>query len=110
VVTVVPPELAAGFRLAGAVTETAADGAEAARVVQRLLAEGLEGVVVVYEPYLDSFDPGVAERTRGSLTPVVVPLPAGLREVSGDTRRARLAELLTRAVGYQITFGAREQS
>jgi hypothetical protein len=43
------------------------------------------------------------------LSPVVVALPAGLRDVSGETRLARITELLTRAVGYQITFGSREQ-
>lgn len=110
VVTVVPSELEPGFRLAGVETESAGNAEEAAAVVGRLLGEGMEGVVAVYEPYLLSFDPETAERSRDSLNPVVVALPAGLREVSGETRRARLADLLTRAVGYQITFGAREQS
>jgi hypothetical protein len=78
-------------------------------VVDRLLKERREGVVAVYEPYFLSFDPDTVERSRYSLSPVVVALPAGLRDVSGETRLARITELLTRAVGYQITFGSREQ-
>jgi vacuolar-type H+-ATPase subunit F/Vma7 len=105
----VPVEVEAGFRLAGVETTTAGSGEEAAALVRRLLDEGIEGVVAVYEPYYDSFPAAIAERSRASLSPVVIALPAGLRQVSGESRRARLADLLTRAVGYQVTFGAREQ-
>jgi vacuolar-type H+-ATPase subunit F/Vma7 len=106
---VVPAEVEAGFRLAGVETATANSDEEAATVVGRLIEEEMEGVVAVYEPFYESFPAGMAERTRASLSPVVIALPTGLRQVSGETRRARLADLLTRAVGYQVTFGSREQ-
>jgi vacuolar-type H+-ATPase subunit F/Vma7 len=106
---VVPAEVEAGFRLAGVETVTANSDEEAATVVGRVLEEGMEGVVAVYEAFYESLPPGLAEQSRASLSPVVIALPAGLHQMSGETRRARLADLLTRAVGYQVTFGAREQ-
>lgn len=106
-IVVVPPELEAGFRLAGVATVTARTTEEAVASVERLAAERMEGVVAVYEPYLVDCPPAVSARFERSLTPVIVGLPAGLREPSGDIRRARIADMLTRAVGYQVTFGTK---
>lgn len=109
-VVLVPPELENGFLLAGIHTVVVADPEDAERETDRLLAAGAEGVVAVYEPYLTGFDPVLRHRAEVSLSPVVVPLPAGTGPTDARTRRARISALLGRAVGYRITFGPEEET
>lgn len=107
-VVVVPPELEPGFRLAGMTVVAALSAAEAKAAVERFCAERTEGVIAIHEPFLEELPPEDVARFERSLRPVVVALPAGLHPPEGDARRARIADMLTRAVGYQVTFGGRE--
>ncbi len=104
-VVVVPEELGTGFRLAGTAIRTAGDAAEAQEHVAGLLTEGERGIVGVYEPWYRGFDPDVRAQLDSSVAPVVVPVPSGLQTEDPEQRRARLAALLRRSVGYHITFG-----
>lgn len=101
---VAPSELAAGFQISGASVHVADDAAGAAETVRTLIAEGERGVIAVYEPWFASFDRADRERLEESVSPVVVAVPSGLIAEGGAARRARLAGLLQRAVGYHITF------
>lgn len=105
VVIIAPAELAAGFRLAGAHVREAADPAAADDAVAALVGDDERGVIGIYEPFLDAFDAERRHRLLTSIAPVIVPLPAGLEADTAEARRARLAGLLQRAVGYHITFG-----
>ena len=96
--------VAAGFRIAGASVHAPDDATEAAAAVHTLIADGERGVIAVYEPWLAAFPARDRERLEESVTPVVVAVPSGLVAEGGATRRARLAGLLQRAVGYHITF------
>lgn len=107
-VVVSPPELARGFRLAGAATRSAETAADAAEVLETLIGEGERGVIAVYEPFLAQLDASTRDRLAGSVSPVIVPLPSGLGAEADASRRARLAALLQKAVGYHITFGEGE--
>ncbi len=107
-VVVVPPELEPGFRLAGTAVRPAATVSEAQEQVAALLSEGERGIVAVYEPWYSQFDPETRNRLDSSVTPVVVPVPSGLETEDPEQRRARLAALLRRSVGYHITFGEEE--
>jgi len=100
-----PPELAAGFRLAGAGVRPVVDPAQAASAVEELIAQGERGVIGVYEPFFLRFDSRVRDRLEQSIAPVVISVPAGFGTDEGVSRRARIAALLGRAVGYHITFG-----
>lgn len=104
-VVVVPPELASGFRMAGVDVHESSDADAAARFLDAALDEGGRSVVGVYSPYLPTIDSPQYERCERSIAPIVVPLPSGLEALEGIGRRARLAALLQRAVGYHITFG-----
>jgi vacuolar-type H+-ATPase subunit F/Vma7 len=108
-VIVVPPELGAWFRLAGAETRIADDARSARLRVEELFEEGERGVVAVYEPFFADFERGDRERLELSVAPVVVPLPSGIGAVGDAGRRARLAARLQRAVGYHVTFGEEER-
>jgi vacuolar-type H+-ATPase subunit F/Vma7 len=100
-----PPELAAGFRLAGAGVRPVEDTEQAASVVDDLIAQGERGVIGVYEPFFVRFDSHLRDRLEQSVSPVVISVPAGFGTDEGVSRRARIAALLGRAVGYHITFG-----
>lgn len=104
-VVVVPPELETGFRLAGVDTIPAGTPGEAARALRSLMSEDREGVVAVYEPYLVEVPDEERNRLEASTVPVVVPLPAGLQTRDQESHRARISAMLSRAVGYHITFG-----
>ncbi len=101
---VAPPELAAGFRIGGATVHAVDSANEAADTVDALVAEGERGVIGVYQPWLDEFDRPRLDKLEASVAPVVVAVPSGLLADAGAARRARLAGLLQRAVGYHITF------
>ncbi|MEA2058434.1 MAG: V-type ATP synthase subunit F [Actinomycetota bacterium] len=102
---VVPAELIPGFSVAGAEVRSAVDASEAAASVRDLIAEGERGVIGVYEPWFLDFDRSYREGLEASVAPVVIAIPSGLEAESGAIRRARLAGMLQRAVGYHITFG-----
>ncbi len=104
---VAPPELAAGFQIGGATVHAVDSATQAADRVESLIAEGERGVIGVYEPWLDEFDRARRERLQMSVAPVVIAVPSGLLTEEGSARRARLAGLLQRAVGYHITFEER---
>lgn len=105
-VVVVPSELETGFRLAGVETVGAEDGDQAAASLRELIDEGERALIAVYEPFWSAMPEGEREAVESSLTPVVLPLPAGLERHDEERHRARIAEMLSRAVGYHITFGA----
>ena len=108
-VVVVPLELETGFRLSGATVRLATTVPEAADQVTRIIDEGERGIVAVYEPWYRRFDSDLRDRLDSSVAPVIVPVPSGLETEDPEQRRARLAALLRRSVGYHITFGE-EQS
>lgn len=101
---VTTPDLAAGFRLAGAAVIESATAEMAATAITEAIAGGESGVIAVYEPFLDELPPQARLAFSASVSPVVVPMPPGLAG-AGEERRARLAALLQRAVGYHISFG-----
>ena len=100
---VVPPRLAPGFRLAGALVEEADDPAGAEQVVRGLLDQQGDGVIAIHEPFFSKL-PAV---WRTSLEPLLVAIPEGTRHEDSDSRRARLTAMLEQAIGYHFVFGER---
>ncbi len=105
---VTTPDLAPGFRLAGVAVDVARSPEEAARLVAHHAAAPEGGIVAVHEPYLAAMEPALRRRLDDLVNPVVVGLPSGEAGGSPGARRARLTEMLRRAVGYRITFGGEE--
>ncbi len=102
-VVLTTPESATGFRLAGVdalSAPTAADGA--CRVLD--LARAGDGLLAVHESFLAALGPADRRRLEGLAEPMVVALPAGTGAAGSKARRARLTEMLRRAVGYRISF------
>jgi vacuolar-type H+-ATPase subunit F/Vma7 len=97
----VPPRLAAGYRLAGARVDEVADDAAAATVVAALRARREEGVVAVHEPFYRE----LPAAWQAGIPPLLVALPEGIRTEAPAARRERLTRLLQRAIGYHFVFG-----
>ncbi len=100
-VVVAAPDIADGFRLAGAATVATRPGPEAAAALRGVVSEGDVGLVLVTAELWSSVD----ERSRGALErlarPIVLPIPAGV-VTDYTTRRQLLGEMLERAIGYRI--------
>jgi vacuolar-type H+-ATPase subunit F/Vma7 len=101
---VAPPELASGFQLGGATVHAVDTAGQAADTIDALIGEGERGVIGVYEPWLQEFDSARRDQFERSIAPVVVAVPSGLLTEAAAARRARLAGLLQRAIGYHIMF------
>ena len=106
---IVPPELASGFRIAGAAVEESSDVDTAAATLDAMLSEAAPGIVGVYALFHAALEPGMLERCDRSAEPIVIPLPTGLGAGDRVGRRARIAALLERAVGYHIAFSGEAQ-
>jgi vacuolar-type H+-ATPase subunit F/Vma7 len=105
VIVVVPPELVSGFRLAGTETIAVETAEEATAALEGLVGEDRGGVIAVYETFLEEVPEEERVRFEASTFPVVVPLPPGLHSRDEESHRARISAMLSRAVGYHITFG-----
>lgn len=108
---VTTPELAPGYRLAGAATRSLDSASEAAELLNELLEQPDAGdVVAVHEPFFNAF-PATLRRTLDSLaSPLVVVLPGGEGAGVEAEHRARHLRILWAAVGYQITFERKDDS
>lgn len=103
-VVISTPDLVPGFALAGAETIPVESAAEAQQAFDRLLAEGESGVIAVDEGFLDLLD---TSPLHARSVPVLVALPSGIAGAP-SSRRARLADLMQRTIGYQISFAEPE--
>lgn len=104
-VVVVPSELDTGFRLAGVEVVGVGNGEEAVVSLRDLVSAGERALIAVYEPFMSAMSERERESFEASLAPVVLPLPAGLEAYDVESHRARISAMLSRAVGYHITFG-----
>jgi len=106
-VVLTTPDLAPGYRLAGATTVAVASGEEAtSELVSLVDGRGERGVIAVHEPFHAAFDKELRRRLDETTEPLVVPLPAGEPGGGDAGRRERLMQMLWQAVGYEITFDA----
>ena len=102
-VVLTTPEGATGFRLAGVPAESAFSTSEGARRLLDLARTG-DGLLAVHESFLAALEPADRRRLEALAEPMVVALPAGTGAAGSKARRARLTEMLRRAVGYRISF------
>lgn len=101
----VPSELEAGFRLAGVDVVGIATGEEAVTALHELVESGEKDLVAVYQPFMSAMSERDRTSFESSLSPVILSLPAGLQAHDVESHRARISAMLSRAVGYHITFG-----
>jgi vacuolar-type H+-ATPase subunit F/Vma7 len=103
-VIITTPELTPGYRLAGVTTLTAASPREASAIVRELVDGGEKGVIGLYAPYWAGMDRDLRRRLERMVNPVVIAMPAGRLTGGAGERRATIAAMLRRVVGYHITL------
>lgn len=105
VLVIVAPDLADGFRLAGARVWPAAD-AEAARA---LLIAALEdpdaGIIALADDYYAALDSRTRRLVERRPRPVVAAIPVQSTVSPEERRRANLVELIRQAVGVKVVLG-----
>lgn len=104
-VVVTNPELAAGFRLAGADVFSVRTKEEAQAVLRTLLSRSEDDVIAVDSEYLTEPPEDIRRRVEEGYRPLVVGIPKA-RAVHPEERRSHyIREMIRRAIGFQIAFG-----
>ena len=104
-VVLTTPEIAPGYRLAGAATVEVSSAEQAAAEVLDLVDRREErGVIAMHEPFHAALGRNLRRRFDETTEPLVVPLPSGEPGTGDGGRRERLMKMLWQAVGYEITF------
>lgn len=104
VIVVTDPETADGFRLAGVDVFQVETADEATREISRLLEDPKSGILAVNEGFLTGLDERIQKRIEATYRPIVVSLPVKEKLGAAGERRAFLARLVHRAVGFDVTL------
>lgn len=104
VVVLTDPETAHGFRLAGVDVHEADDLDKAKREINRLLEDDRTGILAVNESFLAAVDDRIKQRIEATYRPIVVSLPVKEKLGAISERKAFLARLVHRAVGFDVTL------
>jgi vacuolar-type H+-ATPase subunit F/Vma7 len=100
------PSLAAGFHLAGVEAFAAADAQAAQEIVGGWLAAGERGLIAIDDDLLNGFDRGLVRRLEAAEGLYHLSIPSRRPDESEAARRRRIAEMIRRAIGFEITFTA----
>lgn len=104
VVVLTDPDTADGFRLAGVDVYAVETPEEARREMNRLLEDEKTGILAVNEGFLTDMDERVKKRIEETYRPIVVSLPVKEKLGAVGERKAFLARLVHRAVGFDVTL------
>ncbi len=107
-IVITDPETADGFRLAGVSVIEAENAGEASEKIKLLLDDPNAGILAVNEHFYDNIDEKTQEKIDSVYRPIVIPLPIKETVEMAGERRAYLARLIHRAVGFDITLRGRE--
>lgn len=103
-IVVTDPETADGFRLAGVSVVAAENADEALEKIKLLLDDPNAGILAVNEHFYNSIDEKTQEKIDSIYRPIVIPLPIKESVEMAGERRAYLARLIHRAIGFDITL------
>jgi V/A-type H+-transporting ATPase subunit F len=96
--------LVTGFRLAGVDAYGAEDFESAEALVERWLDEGEVGLLAIDEGLLAGMNPALVRRLQAAETLPHLAIPGGELSEAATSRRHRIATIVRRAIGFQITF------
>lgn len=103
-IVVTDPESADGFRLAGVSVVEAENADEAQDKIKLLIDDPNAGILALNESFYNAIDEKTQQKIDSIYRPIVIPLPIKeTLEMAGE-RRAYLARLIHRAIGFDITL------
>jgi vacuolar-type H+-ATPase subunit F/Vma7 len=74
--------------------------------LRQLLVEGEASLIAIRQDLLQALPPRLQRQIENSFSPLVMAIPAGDPTTPLGERRRYVTELIRRAIGFQITFGA----
>lgn len=98
------PTIVAGYHLAGVDAHAAEDAAAAQVLIERWLQEERAGLLAIDEGFLLQFDTAFRRRLETDQNLPHLALPTGEPLPAETSPRARIAEMIRRAIGFHITF------
>jgi vacuolar-type H+-ATPase subunit F/Vma7 len=98
------PELVPGFQLAGVDAYGAEDVETAQEQIEAWWIAGEAGLLAIDDGLLEKMDPVFVKRMDTFENILYVAIPAGAPLGTEASRRFRIAEMIRRAIGFQITF------
>jgi vacuolar-type H+-ATPase subunit F/Vma7 len=108
IAVITTPELASGFALTGADVRAATNVGEAERLLRQYMAEAPDSIIAYHQPYYAVLTPDLRERVALDYHPLVVALPDGFPARGEISRQALLSQMLSRVIGFSITFKVEE--
>ncbi len=100
-VVIASPGLSSGFALAGVPVFEATDGIDAARQIDRVVADLNAGVIMIDEALYEDLPDEARRDLQRSALPVVIPVP-GPDWTAESTAHEYIVEILRRAIGYRV--------
>ena len=100
------PDTATGFQLAGAETFSVDNPDQAEQILTRLLEGQEASLIVIRQDLLQAVSSRLQRRAEASYQPVVMAIPGVGPAIQANDRRQHISELIRRAIGFHITFGA----
>lgn len=107
-IVITDPETADGFRLAGVSVVEVENADEAREKIKGFLDDPDAGILAVNESFYNAIDEKTQEKIDSIYRPIVIPLPIKESVEMAGERRAYLARLIHRAIGFDITLRGRE--
>lgn len=104
VVVLTDRETAYGFRLAGVDVYEIGSAQEANNEINRLLEDDRTGILAINEGFLAGIDDRIKARIEATYRPIVVSLPIKEKLGAIGERKAFLARLVHKAVGFDVTL------
>lgn len=105
ITAIATPDLAPGFQLAGAETFSVQSAVEAEKVLRRLVKEGGASLIIVCQDLLEDIDPRFRHQIETTYPPIVVGISGRIRAATREERLRQISELVSRAIGFHVTFG-----
>ena len=102
------PSLVPGFRLAGVETFGVEDVETAQELIEGWLEAGEVGLLAIDDGLLARMDPALIKRLEAAEGLPYLAIPGGQPLGPLASRRYRIAEMIRRAIGFQITFRGEE--
>lgn len=103
-VVITCPELLPGFQLAGVEAYSVEDAQAAQELIDPWLEKGEVGLLAIDEGILNDMERTYTERLEAADHLPFISIPGCAPMDPGTTRKHRIAEMIRRATGFQITF------
>jgi len=109
-IVITTSDLALGFELAGVDTFVVDSPEMAQSLLHEFLEQAQPDLIAVRNNLIENMDFQLQRRVDRSYRPVVIAIPGGSPAAPAQGRQRYIADLIRRAVGFQITFGTERTS